>query len=275
VDETGVFSMERKISFIGVGKMGGSLLERLISTGLVSKDNVMACDINRDRLNDLRQRLWIMISQDNKEGVRFGDIVVIAVMPKVVRSVLEEVRQEVLESKTIVSVAALIPIETIENIIQAKIGAVRIMPNIPSLVGSGFNLVCFGNFLKEQDKQFIRNMFAVWGEYREVDEDKMNLYTVISAMGPTYFTPFLDVLVRFGVEKGLTEAEAREVACFTLKGTAELISKVPSPIEDLKNMITSQPLKEKEQELKILFKETLEKTLNEIEIGSRKLSQAK
>jgi len=270
-----VFSMERKISFIGVGKMGGSLLERLISTGLVSKDNVMACDINRDRLNDLRQRLGIMISQDNKEGVRFGDIVVIAVMPKVVRSVLEEVRQEVLESKTIVSVAALIPIETIEKIIQAKIGVVRVMPNIPSLVGSGFNLVCFGNFLKEQDKQFIRNMFAVWGEYREVDEDKMNLYTVISAMGPTYFMPFLDVLVRFGVEKGLTEAEAREVACLTLRGTAELISKVPSSIEDLKNMITSQPLKEKEQELKILFKETLEKTLNEIEIGSRKLSQAK
>lgn len=267
--------MDRKISFIGVGKMGGALLERLVNAGFVSKDNVLACDINGDRLDELRQRLGIMISQDNKKGARFGDIVLIAVMPKLVRSVLEEIRPEISEEKVIVSVAALIPIETIESTLGTKTGVVRIMPNIPSLVGSGFNLVCFGSFLKEQDKQFVRNMLTVWGEYREVDEDKMNLYTVISAMGPTYFTPFLDVLVRFGVEKGLTEAEAREVACLMLKGTAELVSKVQSPIEDLKNMITSQPLKEKEQELKSIFKETLEKTLNEIEIGSRKLSQAK
>jgi len=267
--------MDRKISFIGVGKMGGALLERLVNAGFVSKDNVLACDINGDRLDELRQRLGIMISQDNKKGARFGDIVLIAVMPKLVRSVLEEIRHEISEEKVIVSVAALIPIETIESTLGTKTGVVRIMPNIPSLVGSGFNLVCFGNFLKEQDKQFVRNMLTVWGEYREVGEDKMNLYTVISAMGPTYVMPFLDVLVRFGVEKGLTEAEAREVACLTLKGTAELVSKVQSPIEDLKNMITSQPLKEKEQELKSIFKETLEKTLNEIEIGSRKLSQAK
>jgi pyrroline-5-carboxylate reductase len=267
--------MNKKISFIGVGKMGGALLERLVNAGFVSTDNVLACDIDRDRLDELRQRLGIMISQDNKKGARFGDTALIAVMPKLVRSVLEEIRHEISEEKVIVSVAALIPIETIESTLGGKVGVVRIMPNIPSLVGSGFNLVCFGNFLKDQDRQFVRNMLAVWGAYREVDDDKMNLYTVISAMGPTYFTPFLDVLVRFGVEKGLTEAEAREVACLTLKGTAELVSKVQSPIEDLKNMITSQPLKEKEQELKSIFKETLEKTLNEIEIGSRKLSQAK
>jgi pyrroline-5-carboxylate reductase len=264
--------MNRRISFIGVGRIGGALLERLINAGFVSKDNVLACDINESRLDELRRRLGITISQDNKEGAKFGDIIIIAVIPKLVKTVLEEIRQEISEQKVIVSVAALVPVESIERTLGANVGVVRIMPNIPSLVGSGFNLVCFGSFLKDQDKQFVRNMLAVWGEYCDVDEDKMNLYAVISAMGPTYFTPFLDVLVRFGVEKGLTEAEAREAACLTLKGTADLVSKVQSPIEDLKNMITSQPLKEKEQELKSIFKETLEKTLNEVEIGSRKLS---
>jgi len=267
--------MNRKISLIGAGKMGGALLERLIDAGFASKDNVLACDINRGRLDELRQRLGIMISQDNKEGAKFGDIVVIAVMPKLVKSVLEEIRQEISESKVIVSVAALVPTETIETVLLAKSGVVRVMPNIPSLVGSGFNLVCFGRFLKEQDKAFIRDMLVIWGEYRETDEDKMNLYTTISAMGPTYFTPFLDTLVKFGVENGLTEAEAREATCLTLKGTAELALKVPTPIEDLKNMITSQPLKDKEPELKSLFKDALDKTLNELKIGSRKLASAK
>jgi len=267
--------MKRKISFIGVGKMGGAFLERLVNAGFVPKDKVLACDINRGRLDELRQRLGIMISQDNEEGTRFGDIVVIAVMPKLVRSVLEEIRHEISESKIIISVAALVPIKTIESILLEKIGVVRVMPNIPSLVGSGFNLVCFGRFLKEQDKGFIRDMLAVWGEHREVNEDKMNLYTIISAMGPTYFIPFLDTLVKFGVENGLSEAEAREAACLTLKGTAELVLKVPSSIEDVKNMITSQPLKDKELELKSLFKETLNRTMNELKIGSAKLASAK
>src|SRR3990170_2871372 len=97
-----------KITFIGTGKMGGVLLERLIDTGFSSRKNILACDLNESRLNELQQKLGVNVSQDNKEGARFGDILIIAVMPKQVKGILEEIRPEISESKIIVSVAALI-----------------------------------------------------------------------------------------------------------------------------------------------------------------------
>jgi len=261
-----------KITFIGTGKMGGTLLERLLNTGFVSNEHVLACDINENLLKELQQKFGVNISNNNREGAKFGDVVIIAVMPKQVREILEEIKTEISESKLVISVAALVSTKSIEKILMKNMGVIRIMPNIPSLVGSGFNLICFGSFMKDEDKERIRKMLSVWGEYREVAEEKMELYTVISAMGPTYFFPFLDTLVSFGIENGLSESEAREAACLTLKGTADAALKIPITIENLKNMIGSQPLKDKEQELKATLKEALNKTLNELRTISKKMA---
>lgn len=260
-----------KITFIGTGNMGGALLERLLNTTFVSKEQLLACDINGNRLNELQQKLGVNVSQDNRKGAVFGDIIIIAVMPKQVKEVLEEIRPEISESKIIISVAALVSTKSIENVLAKNVGVVRIMPNIPSLVGSSFNLICSGRFVKDVDKEQIRKMLSIWGDYREIDEEKMELYTVITAMGPTYFFPFLDTLVSFGVENGLSETEAREAACLTLKGTGDIALKFPSSIEDLKNMIGSQPLRDKEQEIKLMLKEALMKTLNELKAISKKM----
>lgn len=173
-----------KITFIGTGKMGGALMERLLSTGFVSKEQLLACDVNEGRLNELRQKLGVNVSLDNRKGARFGDVVIIAVMLKQVRGVLEEIRTEILESKIIVSVAAVVPTTLIENMLTKKAGVVRIMPNIPSLVGSSFNLICFGRFMKDEDKEQIRKMLSIWGDYREVDEEKMELYTDFTRSSP-------------------------------------------------------------------------------------------
>ena len=161
----------------------------------------------------------------------------IAVLPKQVREVLQGISPEIDETKTVVSVAGLFATRKIEDILAKKVGVVRIMPNIPSLVGSGFNLISFGRFVK--DREVIRKMLATWGEYREIDEDKMELYQIITAMGPTYFFPFLDVLISFGTENGLSEREAREAACLTLIGTGDIALKVQRSVEDLHDRVSA------------------------------------
>jgi len=253
-----------KIALIGSGKIGSVLIKRLIASGFIHKDNMLACDVDEARLKELRERLGIMVSMDNKEGARFGDIILIAVLPKQVREVLQGISPEIDETKTVVSVAGLFATRKIEDILAKKVGVVRIMPNIPSLVGSGFNLISFGRFVK--DREVIRKMLATWGEYREIDEDedKMELYQIITAMGPTYFFPFLDVLISFGTENGLSEREAREAACLTLMGTGDIALKVQRSVEDLKNMIGSRPIKDKEEYLRSMLREALSKTLREL-----------
>jgi len=258
-----------KIAIIGAGKMGGALLERLLNAGFVSKGNIIACDIDESRLIELKQRLGVNISRNNRDGAKFGEIIIIAVMPKLVKEVLEEIKPNI-ESKVIVSVAASVPITFIENILGGNVSVVRVMPNIPSLVGSGFNLVSFGKSVKAEEREQIGKMLSFLGEYREIDEDKMELYTVICAAGPTYFFPFLDTLVSFGIENGLDEKAAREAVCLTLKGSADMVLKTSKPIEELKNMIGLQPLRLREEELKLMLKEALNKTLSELKAMSKK-----
>jgi len=253
--------------------MGGALLERCLEAGVVLKDDTFACDVDESRLGDLKERLKINVAKDNKKGAEFGDVVVIAVMPKQVREVIEEISTEISESKTVISVAALVSTRSIESILVKNAGVVRVMPNIPSLVGSGFNLVTFGKFVQEEKKVRIKELLSAWGEYREIEEQKMELYTVISAMGPTYFFPFLNTLISFGAENGLKEREVKEAVCLTLKGTADLTMKTSRPVNELKDMIASQPLHEKEQELKSILREALNKTLNELRTMSNKMTQ--
>lgn len=62
-------------------------------------------------------------------------------------------------------------------------------------------------------------------------------------------------------------------SCSTLKGTADLTMKTSRPVNELKDMIPSQPLHEKEQELRSILREALYKTLNELRTISNKMTQ--
>lgn len=63
------------------------------------------------------QNLGINITEDNKEVVSKSDMVVLAVKPSVVSPVLKEVSQAVSKDKIVVSIAAGIPISSIEQVI--------------------------------------------------------------------------------------------------------------------------------------------------------------
>lgn len=264
--------MEKRISFIGVGSMGGAVLERLVHAAFVGTEAAFICDMNPDRLDAIKRRLDVRASIDNREGTRFGDAIILAVPPKQACPVLEEIRDSMSESKILVSLVALVSTGIIEETLRSRIGVVRIMPNIPSMVGSGFNVFCFGRHISSGDKEWVKSMLGVLGEHEEVDEDKIETYTVLSAMGPTYLLPFVDELIRFGASNGLTYQEARKAVASTMRGTAELISRVDRPIEELKNMIGTQPLKMREQELGSIMQEELGKTIQQLKTAKDRLS---
>jgi len=138
------------------------------------------------------------------------------------------------------------------------------MPNIPSLVGAGFNVYNFGRYMRPEGKEWTRNLLEALGEYREIDEEKMETYSMLSAMGPTYFLPFVDSLIEFGEREGLSQEEARSAVASTLGGTAQLISQIKRPVEEIKNLIGTQPLQKRETELRTVLAEELCRTLQQM-----------
>jgi hypothetical protein len=65
---------------------------------------------------------------------------------------------------------------------------------------------------------------------------------------------------------------SRKVAASTIRGTAELVSKVDRPVEELKNIIGTQPLKMREQELRSIMQDELGKTLQQLKTAKDRLS---
>jgi pyrroline-5-carboxylate reductase len=190
--------------------MGSAVLDRLVQAAFVDAEAVFICDMNPDRLDAIKCRLHVRASRDNRESTRFGDVIILAVPPRQACPVLEEIRDSLSESKMLVSLVALLSTSLIEETLRSRIGIVRVMPNIPSMVGSGFNVFCFGRHISSGDKEWVKSMPSVLGEHEEADEDKIETYTVLSAMGPTYFLPFVDELIRFGASNGLSYQEVQE-----------------------------------------------------------------
>jgi len=244
--------------------MGGAVLQRLIDAKFANAGDVFACDIDQNRLVEIRDKFGVTVSTDNREGARFGDLVVLAVPPKESIKVLEDLRDILSKPRILVSLVALVSTSLIEKILRSRVCVVRVMPNIPSIVGQGFSLFSFGRYVTPDDEELVKSFLDVLGEHLEVDEQEIELYSVLSAMGPTYFLPFVEALIRFGVCNGLTYAKARKAVASTLRGTAELILKSSRPVDELKNMIGARPLDRYEEQIASTMELELNRTLQQI-----------
>jgi pyrroline-5-carboxylate reductase len=78
----------------------------------------------------------------------------------------------------------------------------------------------------------------------EIDDASMNVYTALTAVGPTYFLPVLDAMITAGVEAGLTREAAVAAATATARGTAMMVAQRKENPEELKLFTGLRPLKD-------------------------------
>ena len=77
-----------------------------------------------------------------------------------------------------------------------------------------------------------------------VPDAQMNLYTALSAVGPTYFLPVFDAMITAGIEGGLSRETAVAATVETARGCAEMVSKRPESPEQLKLFTGLRPLQD-------------------------------
>ena len=140
--------MNKKIGFIGCGKMASAIIKGIKSSSMNCQ--IKGSEINPDVADEAQKRLDIPIMTDNKMLVIDSDVIFIAVKPNCVQSVLEGIKAEITPEKLIVSIAAGVNTSKIENII-GQVRVVRVMPNTPALVLEGMSGVCKGKYSTRED----------------------------------------------------------------------------------------------------------------------------
>jgi pyrroline-5-carboxylate reductase len=262
---------KKRISFIGAGIIAEVFITRLVDSGAVKADAIMATDILPDRLRELERKFGICTSDDNKSAADFGDIVVLAVPSGAVKAVLSESCTSVGESQVMVSLAAAVPTWLIESTLCKPVPVVRVIPNTPSMIGSGVNPFCVGRHVTEESLTFTGNFLNLFGRALLVEEQVMNVYTALTAIGPTYFFPAIKALREASVKLGLSVSEAQTAAALTMIGTAELVLKTARDSEDLNLMISTRTMNE--PSLDNLFTQALVDAYAEVDKLQKKLTE--
>lgn len=211
-----------KVGFIGCGKMASAIIKGVIFSGFLSKDKIKGAEINPEIAETAQKRLEIDVLTDNKALVMDSDVIFIATKPNYVKEVLEEIKSEITSDKLIVSIAAGVSTQKIEDVIGQK-RVIRVMPNTPALVCEGMSGVCKGAYARNEDAEFVIELLNNIGKCIEVSEDKMDIVTAISGSGPAFFYKVIEDMARAGEKLGLDYDKSLMLATQTAAGSAKMI----------------------------------------------------
>ena len=225
------------LGIIGVGNLGGALAEGAIAAGAVSR--VIGADIAAGRLRELGDRIGDRFSIGTPADAAGADIVVVAVKPHAIPTVVREVRDSMRRACPLVSVAAGVRIERIETLLRADWPVIRVMPNLAMLVRESATALSANRFVTAQQLETVEAVFGSVGSVVRVEESQMHAVTGLTGSGPAYVSLLVEGLAAGGVRKGLQPALARDLACQLLYGTAKLLAEGGLHPAVLKDQVTT------------------------------------
>jgi pyrroline-5-carboxylate reductase len=217
-------SNRKKVAVIGAGAMGSALVRGFLKAGLVKPNDLFVSDPRNDAITALAREFPVKTSTDNREAARTGDIVILAVKPAFIKDVLTEISSCLTTAHhLIVSVAAGVTLTFLEANVPPDVPVIRVMPNVPALVGEGMTAISLGKNAGVVEKEEVEKLFAAVGRVVTVAENDLDAVTGISGCGPAYVALILEALADGGVKMGLSRSLAMELAAQTLIGTAKMI----------------------------------------------------
>ena len=171
--------MNKKIGFIGCGKMASAIIGGVIASKFVDAENIMAAEISEEKAQEKSKELGIKVITNNNELVKNVDIVFISTTPNYVEDVLNGIKDDITSDKLVVSIAAGVTTKFIQSILGDDVRIVRVMPNTPALVLEGMSGVAGGKKATKEDVDFVVEFLSNIGKAIQVDESQIDIVTAI------------------------------------------------------------------------------------------------
>ncbi|MGB9930121.1 MAG: pyrroline-5-carboxylate reductase [Methanosarcina sp.] len=229
----------RNIGFIGAGKMGSALIEGILKAGLVKPENIGASDVYEPFLEDLKKKFGIRVSIDNAVIASDSEILILAVKPQILSSVLENLKKHITSEKLLISIAAGVPLSTYENALLEGTKVIRVMPNIAATVSEAASGISPGKNATSEDVKTALEIFSAVGTAVQVPESLMDAVTGLSGSGPAFIFPVIEAMADGAVLEGMDRKSALTLAAQTVLGAAKMALETGMHPGELKDMVTS------------------------------------
>src|SRR6266536_4304791 len=229
----------KKIAVIGAGNMGTALLRGILASGWGTKENLIASHPKRSKGEALSSELGIAVTDRNDEAARPAQIVILAVKPQILESVLQEIRPALRRDALLISIAAGFPTSRIEAALGGSVPIVRAMPNVAAVVRASATVLCSGRNAKAEHLADARRIFESIGLVVELPEYQLDAVTGLSGSGPMYVFQIIEGLSDAGVRVGLSRDVATILTVQTVLGAAKMAEVLKVHPAVLKDLVTS------------------------------------
>ncbi len=242
-----------RITFIGCGNMGRSLIGGLIANGQ-SVNSITGTDINAEQRQTTASQFDIEVLEDNRQAIKDADVVVLAVKPQSMQETLKIIRADLAQEKPLlISIAAGIQLSDLGLWAGGELAIVRSMPNTPALIQAGATALCANQFTSDSQRDLAEAIMrsvglALWLD----DETLMDAVTALSGSGPAYWFLIMEVMEKAATRLGLSQEHARILTLQTAFGAAKMALESNHDTETLRKQVTS-PGGTTEQALNVLM----------------------
>ncbi len=213
-----------RLGVIGCGNMGSSIIHGVLDAGFIKQNQLTVYDADLKKLEKLSRELPGVSFCDNAiDLVRESDVVILAVKPNVVGSVLEIV-SSALSGKAVVSIAAGWTVQRLSDALS-KSGAtyLRVMPNTPAMVGEGMTALCAEHTLSPEDFSFAQGIFEAVGRTVVLPEKLFDGVTALSGSSPAYVYMLIEAMMLAGIQSGIPKDTALQMAAQSVLGSALMV----------------------------------------------------
>ncbi|MGH8475614.1 MAG: pyrroline-5-carboxylate reductase [Methylococcales bacterium] len=231
---------QKKIGFIGGGNMATALIGGLLD-GSYRSERIRVSDIDQKILHHLSAQYGVETSLNNQVVAQNADVLILAVKPQVLESVLTQLGGSALRPGTLViSIVAGIREKTIEKWLGASVALIRAMPNTPALIRAGATALHANPQVTNEQRNLAESILRsvgtlVWLE----SESRLDVVTALSGSGPAYFFLFMEALEESALKLGLDQPTARLLIEQTAYGAARIALEVDESPAQLRKRVTS------------------------------------
>lgn len=228
---------DKKIGFIGAGKMASAIIGGIVKSGFAPKDNIFAFDVSPAALNSAKESFGINTISSINELVKNADVIVIATKPFVISDVLKELEGKT-KDKLVVSILAGVTTKKIEASLK-NTHVVRVMPNTPAFVNEGMCALCAGLYANDDDLDFVESVLRNIGRTTRIDEKDIDIVTALSGSGPAFYYYIIDAMAKSAQKLGLDYGTCLALSAQTALGSAKMLIEGTQTPDELITAVTT------------------------------------
>jgi pyrroline-5-carboxylate reductase len=213
--------MGQRVALLGGGKMGEALLAGMLRAGRTAAD-VVVTERHPERAAELRDRYGVETA-DAVDAVKAADVVIVAVKPQDMGTLLAEIGGTVRPDQLVITVAAGIPAAFLERHFEADVPVVRVMSNTAVFVDQAMSAISAGAHADAGHMKLAESLLTPVGEVIRVPESQLDAVTALSGSGPAYFFYLVEAMTDAGILLGLPREVAYKLIVQTAIGAATML----------------------------------------------------